>query len=144
MDPGFDILDRIEQAIFYDEQLEELYREDDFARFAREYGTGGNADEPELLTTDAGEPIVHLKGARELGHRDTAMVAEIYGHMGSGVTQFRRRPYVPLELSDYAAAPNGHPDVTFMRCALIVIRFRFSSSPRAAGRYLNSDPMQSM
>lgn len=49
VDPGFGILDPIDAAIFHEEQLEALYRDDEFARLVREYGTGWNADEPELF-----------------------------------------------------------------------------------------------
>ncbi|MFW6330493.1 MAG: UvrD-helicase domain-containing protein [Gemmatimonadota bacterium] len=49
VDPGFGILDPIEEAIFHEEQLEALYRDDEFARLLQEYGTAWNADQPELF-----------------------------------------------------------------------------------------------
>jgi ATP-dependent helicase/nuclease subunit A len=49
VDPGFRILDRIEEAIFHEGRLEGLYQDDEFARLVREYGTGWNADVPTLF-----------------------------------------------------------------------------------------------
>lgn len=49
VDPGFGILDPIEEAVFHEEQLEALYRDDYFAALVREYGTAWGADEPELF-----------------------------------------------------------------------------------------------
>lgn len=45
-----------------------------------------------LQTTDRGEPVALLTVARELGHKNTKMVEEIYGHVGPGLSSFKRKP----------------------------------------------------
>lgn len=54
-----------------------------------------------LQTTDAEKPVAVLAVARELGHRDTAMVERIYGHADTKETSFIRRPFVAFESTDY-------------------------------------------
>ncbi|HKI84156.1 MAG TPA: site-specific integrase, partial [Candidatus Krumholzibacteria bacterium] len=54
-----------------------------------------------LQTTDGDKPVAALTVARELGHRDTAMVERVYGHADTKQSSFPRREFVAYELSDY-------------------------------------------
>lgn len=54
-----------------------------------------------LDTLENGEPVTHLKVARELGHKSTDMVEQIYGHVNAGLAGFVRKPYMEFLLEDH-------------------------------------------
>lgn len=49
LDPSFGILDPIDEALFYEERLDELWADEAFARLAEEYGRDRDTGEPALF-----------------------------------------------------------------------------------------------
>ncbi|MGK7313636.1 MAG: tyrosine-type recombinase/integrase [Candidatus Longimicrobiales bacterium M2_2A_002] len=57
-----------------------------------------------LQTLDNGAPISTFKVSRELGHKDTSMVEDIYGHVGPGIAGAPRKDYVEFLLGNFEDA----------------------------------------